>query len=58
MEKETKSMLLIYVLPILVLSLGLGFVHPVIAQTILFMLGGASLIAVGMAFLIDYLQNK
>lgn len=58
MEKETKSMLLIYVLPILVLSGILSVVHPIVAQTVLWMLIGSGLIAVGMAFLIDWYEKK
>jgi hypothetical protein len=58
MEKDTKNLLLIYVLPILVLSLGLGAVHAVIAQTLLFMIGGASLLMIGMFFLIDWYDNR
>jgi hypothetical protein len=58
MEKETKNLLLIYVLPILVLSLGLGAVHPMFAQVVLFMLGGASLLCLGMVFLIDWYEKR
>jgi hypothetical protein len=59
MSKEIKNLLLIYVLPILTRSLTMVFIAPaVFAQAILGMLCATALICIGMAFLIDYLDNK
>lgn len=59
MSKEIKNLLLIYVLPILALSLTMVFIAPaVFAQAILGMLCGVGLLCVGMAFLINWLDNK
>jgi hypothetical protein len=58
MTKEIKNLILIYVLPIIAMSLGLGAVHPLFGQVILFMIGGVSLIVIGMAFLIDWMDSR
>lgn len=59
MTKDVKNMLLIYVLPIIVLSLVMVFIAPAIyAQVILGMVMGTALLCVGMAFLIDYLEKR
>ena len=59
MTKDIKNLLLIYVLPIVALSLLMVFIAPaVFAQAILGMLCGTALICIGMAFLIDWLDNK
>jgi hypothetical protein len=58
MSKEIKNLILIYVLPIMVLSAILGAIHPLAAQVVLFMLLGASAISIGMAFLIEYVEKK
>lgn len=59
MTKDIKNMLLIYVLPIIVLSLVMVFIAPaVFSQVILGMISGTALICVGMAFLIDYLDKR
>jgi hypothetical protein len=59
MSKEIKNLILIYVLPIIVLSLTMVFIAPaVFAQAILGMLCGASLLVIGMAFLIDWMDKR
>ncbi len=59
MSKEIRNLVLIYVLPILSLSLLMVFIAPpVFGQAILGMLCGVGLICVGMAFLIDWLDKK
>jgi hypothetical protein len=59
MSKEIKNLILIYVLPILSLSLLMVFIAPAIfAQAILGMLCGVGLICVGMAFLIDWFDKR
>ncbi len=59
MTKDIKNMLLIYVLPIIVLSLVMVFIAPAIySQVILGMVMGVALLCVGMAFFIDYLEKR
>lgn len=59
MDKDIKRFLLIYVVPICVLSLVMVFfAPPLFSVGILAMITSASLIVIGMAFLIDYLDNK
>jgi hypothetical protein len=59
MTKDIKNLILIYVLPIIVLSLVMVFIAPAIyAQVILGMVMGVALICVGMAFLIDYVEKR
>lgn len=58
MSKEIRSFLVIYVLPILVLSLFFVFFAPALySQAILGMICLAGLLCVGMAFLIDHLDK-
>lgn len=59
MTKDVKNMLLIYILPIILLSLVMVFIAPAIyAQVILGMVMGTALLCVGMAFLIDYVEKR
>jgi hypothetical protein len=59
MSKEIRNLLLIYVVPVLVLSLTMVFIAPAaFAQAILGMLCGVGLICVGMAFLIEWFDNR
>ena len=59
MSKEIRSFLLIYIVPIAMLSLALVFFAPALfSQVILGMVMGVSLLVVGMALLIDYLDKK
>ena len=59
MTKEIKNLILIYVLPIIALSLLMVFIAPaVFAQAILGMVCGVALICIGMAFLIDWMDNR
>ena len=59
MSKEIRSFLLIYILPIAVLSLFFVFFAPALfAQVILGMIASVALMVMGMAFVIDYLDKK
>jgi hypothetical protein len=59
MTKDIKNLILIYVLPIVALSLLMVFIAPALyAQVILGMVSGVALLVIGMAFLIDYLDHK
>jgi hypothetical protein len=58
MSKEIRSFLLIYILPICVLSLVFVFFAPALfAQVILGMVSGVALMVMGMAFLINWLDK-
>jgi len=59
MSKEIRSMLLIYIAPIATLSLLFVFFAPALfSVVILGMVSGVALMVMGMAFIIDYLDNK
>jgi uncharacterized membrane protein HdeD (DUF308 family) len=59
MSKEIRSMLLIYIAPIAILSLLFVFFAPALfSVVILGMVSGVALLVMGMAFVIDYLDNK
>lgn len=59
MTKDVRNMLLIYILPIIILSLVMVFIAPAIySQVILGMVMGSALLTVGMAFFIDYLDKR
>jgi hypothetical protein len=58
MSKEIKQLLLIYVLPILLISLFMVFfAPPMFSVGILGMFSLAGLLCLGMAFLIDHLDK-
>lgn len=59
MDNDIKRLLLIYVVPICIISLVMALIAPpMFSVGILAMITSASLIVVGMAFLIDYLDGK
>jgi hypothetical protein len=59
MDKDIKNLLLIYVLPILLVSVVFVFFAPALmAQVVLGMLTLSGLLCLGMVFLIDYIDNK
>jgi hypothetical protein len=59
MSKEIRNFLLIYILPICVLSLFFVFFAPALySVVILGMVSSVALLVMGMAFVIDYLDNK
>jgi hypothetical protein len=59
MSKEIRNFLLIYILPICVLSLAMAFfAPPMFSVGILAMLCSATLLVMGVAFLIDWLDNR
>ena len=59
MSKEIRSLILIYVLPMLVLSLFMAlFAPPMFSVGILAMFCSAGLLVVGMAFLIDWMDKR
>ena len=59
MSKEIRSMLLIYIAPIAILSLLFVFFAPALfSVVILGMVSGVALLVMAMAFVIDYLDNK
>jgi hypothetical protein len=58
MSKEIRSFLLIYILPICLISLFFVFFAPALfAQVILGMVSGVALMVMGMAFLINWLDK-
>ena len=58
MSKEIRSFLLIYILPICLISLFFVFFAPALfAQVILAMVASVTLLVMGMAFLIDWLDK-
>ena len=59
MSKEIRNLLAIYIVPIAILCLFFVFFAPALySVVILGMLCGSGLLVVGMAFLINYLDNK
>ena len=59
MSKEIRNLLLIYVVPMCVLSLFMAlFAPPMFSVGILAMFCSAGLLVIAMAFLIDYLDKK
>ena len=59
MSKEIRSFLLIYIVPICLMSLFfVFFAHALYSVVILGMVSSVALMVVGMAFLIDYLDKK
>jgi hypothetical protein len=58
MDNDIKKFLYIYAIPIAVISLVMVFIAPaVFSQAILGMIASASLICIGMALLMDYLDR-
>ena len=59
MNNDIKKFLYIYAIPIAVISLTMVFIAPaVFSQAILAMISLVSLLCIGMALLVDYLDNK
>jgi hypothetical protein len=59
MSKEIRNFLLIYILPICVLSLFFVFFAPALySVVILGMVSSVALLVMAMAFVINYLDNK
>ena len=59
MSKEIRSFLLIYIAPIAMLCLFFVFFAPALySVVILGMVSSVALMVMGMAFVIDYLDNK
>jgi positive regulator of sigma E activity len=59
MSKEIRSMLLVYIAPIAILSLVFVlFAPPLYSAAILAMISGVALMVIAFAFVIDYLDKK
>ena len=59
MTKEIKNLILIYVLPVIAVSLFSVFFLPAFAsRLVLGMVSGVALITIGMALLIDWFDKK
>ena len=59
MDSDIKRLLLMYAVPVAVLSLVIAFfAPPLFSVAILSMLSLSALLVIGMAFLVDYLDNR
>ena len=59
MDTDIKRLLLMYAIPIAVLSFVIAmFAPPMFSVGVLAMLSLSSLLVIGMAFLVDYLDNR